>query len=105
MGMDRRLGPGSKPLRNQCRGAGVQAQVSIRVRNLCEGAHNHSFSLSQLQIPLELVLFFNLQKNAEREEDKCCELSTMITSQTAFPVLQHSTAPIELPGSTQKQTL
>lgn len=27
MGMDRRLRPGSKPLRNQCRGTGVQPQV------------------------------------------------------------------------------
>lgn len=27
MGMDRRLRPGSKPLRNQCQGTGVQAQV------------------------------------------------------------------------------
>lgn len=27
MGMDRRLRSGSKPLRNQCRGTGVQPQV------------------------------------------------------------------------------
>lgn len=27
MGMDRRLRPGSKPLRNQCQGTGVQPQV------------------------------------------------------------------------------
>lgn len=27
MGMDRRLRPGSKPLRNQCRGTGVHPQV------------------------------------------------------------------------------
>lgn len=27
MGMDRRLRPGSKPLRNQCRDTGVQPQV------------------------------------------------------------------------------
>lgn len=27
MGMDRRLRPGSKPLRNQCGGTGVQPQV------------------------------------------------------------------------------
>lgn len=80
MGMDRRLRPGSKPLRNQCRGTGVQPQVykskktfkekreraRERSRNRVKTNCNHSFPLSQLKTPFRLVLVFNLQKKAER---------------------------------------
>lgn len=61
MGMDRRLRPGSKPLRNQCRGIGVQPQVykskktfKERRKRVKEGEtepktnRDHSFPLSQL---------------------------------------------------------
>lgn len=79
MGMDRRLRPGSKPLRNQCRGTGVQPQVykskktfKERRKRVREGETgqktncDHSFPLSQLKTPFRLVLVFNLQKKAER---------------------------------------
>lgn len=79
MGMDRRLRPGSKPLRNQCRGTGVQPQVWRRKKTFkgkgekvregeIGGKTNcdHSFPLSQLKTPFRMVLVFNLQKKAER---------------------------------------
>lgn len=80
MGMDRRLRPGSKPLRNQCQGTGVQPQVykskktfkekvreSGREVEMGVGSTNcdHSFPLSQLKTLLESVLVFNLQRKAE----------------------------------------
>lgn len=79
MGMDRRLRPGSKPLRNQCQGTGVQPQVYKSKKTFKEKAReggreveiggktncDHSFPLSQLKTPFGLVLVFNLQKKAE----------------------------------------
>lgn len=68
MGMDRRLRLGSKPLRNQCRGTGVQPQVYTSKktfkkkeeggrRRRAEGGetnYNHSFPLSQLKIAIRV---------------------------------------------------
>lgn len=82
MGMDRRLRPGSKPLRNQCRGTGVRPQVykskksfkervggegeRQRSRNRGKTNRDHSFPLSQLKTPFGRLLVFNLQKKAAR---------------------------------------
>lgn len=83
MGMDRRLRPGSKPLRNQCRGTGVQPQVykskktfkereeergKERSRNRGKTNCDHSFPLSQLKTPLRSVLVFNLQKESSERK-------------------------------------
>lgn len=102
MGMDRRLRHGSKQLRNQCQGTGVQAQVyrTLKKNLYREGQRNgersrnrektnpdHSFPLSQLKTPFSSGLVFNLPVNDEGSRDRAVTPSRQGALLPSLPAL------------------
>lgn len=118
MGMDRRLRPGSKPLRNQCRGTDVQPQVykskktfKERRKWVSEGEtgpktnHNHPFPLSQLKTPFRLVLVLIYKREQRGRLMLWTEHSEHIGKTNHITVSPPSTNAKELQGWSQNQRL